>query len=86
MDGGKGLFFTVQRWHGPYQDGCCKCGDNVIFSLLWDILKEHDLRDKLSQIYNVDGTGVPLDPKPPSKIIISLLLLKEVAKRFALVI
>ena len=36
------------------------------FSLLEDVMKEHNLKDKPSQIYNVDESGVPLDPKPPN--------------------
>lgn len=35
------------------------------FTSLEDVLKEHDLLDKPQQIYNVDESGVPLDPKPP---------------------
>lgn len=38
------------------------------FSLLGEVLMEHNLVDKPSQIYNVDESGVPLDPKPPNKI------------------
>ena len=37
------------------------------FSLLGEVLMEHNLVDKPSQIYNVDESGVPLDPKPPNK-------------------
>ena len=38
------------------------------FSLLGEVLMEHNLVDKSSQIYNVDESGVPLDPKPPNVI------------------
>ena len=34
------------------------------FTLLHDTLSEHGLLDKPSQIYNVDETGVPLNPRP----------------------
>ena len=35
------------------------------FSLLHDTLTTHDLLDKPAQIYNVDESGVPLNPRPP---------------------
>ena len=35
------------------------------FSLLKDTLSTHALLDKPSQIYNVDESGVPLNPRPP---------------------
>lgn len=35
------------------------------FSLLEDTLTEHDLLDKPSQLYNVDESGVPFNPRPP---------------------
>ena len=38
------------------------------FSLLGEVFMEHSLVDKPSQIYNVDESGVPLDPKPPNII------------------
>ena len=38
------------------------------YSLLHDTLSEHDLVNKPSQIYNVDETGVPLNPRPPKVI------------------
>ena len=38
------------------------------FSLLKDTLDEHNLRDKPEQIYNVDESGLPLDPKAPNVI------------------
>ena len=39
------------------------------FSLLKDTLDEHNLRDKPEQIYNVDESGLPLDPKAPNIIV-----------------
>ena len=39
---------------------------NQYFSLLEDVMTEHNLMDKPAQIYNVDESGVPLDPKPPN--------------------
>ena len=39
------------------------------FDLLEDTLKQHDLQNSPSQIYNVDETGIPLDPKA-SKILV----------------
>ena len=38
------------------------------FSLLKDTLEEHNLLDKPEQIYNVDESGLPLDPKAPNII------------------
>ena len=34
------------------------------FDILEDALEENDLLDKPCQIYNLDETGIPLDPKP----------------------
>ena len=36
--------------------------------LLEDTLKEHNLFDSLEQIYNMDESGMPLDPRPPNVI------------------
>lgn len=36
------------------------------FNLLENTLKEHNLLDSPSQLYNVDETGMPLDPKAPN--------------------
>ena len=38
------------------------------FSLLKDVLDEHDLHSKPAQIYNVDETGVPFDYKVPNVV------------------
>ena len=38
------------------------------FDLLESILKEHQLEDCPGQIYNMDETGMPLDPRPPNII------------------
>ena len=38
------------------------------FSLLNDVMTEHDLHSNPSQIYNVDETGVPLDPRAPNVV------------------
>ena len=35
------------------------------FNLLKECLDEHSLQNKPAQIYNVDETGMPLDPTPP---------------------
>ena len=37
----------------------------IIISLLCDTLTTHGLLDKPSQIYNVDESGVPFNPRPP---------------------
>ena len=37
-------------------------------SLPKDTLEEHNLLDKSGQIYNVDESGLPLDPKAPNII------------------
>jgi hypothetical protein len=39
---------------------------NQYFDLLEDTLKEHNLLNSPSRIYNVDETGIPLDPRPPN--------------------
>lgn len=41
---------------------------NYYFSLLEDVLKTSGLLDKPQQIYNVDESGVPLNPKPPNVV------------------
>ena len=38
------------------------------FSLLHDVLSSHDLLDKPAQLYNVDESGVPLNPRPPKVV------------------
>ena len=38
------------------------------FSLLHDVLTEHELQSKPSQIYNVDESGVPFDARPPNVV------------------
>ena len=38
------------------------------FDLLEETLNENDLRDKPGQIFNLDETGMPLDPKPPKTV------------------
>ena len=38
------------------------------FSLLYDTLSTHDLLEKPSQIYNVDESGIPLNPRPPKVV------------------
>jgi len=48
----------------PY--GCHQSG--IYFDLLQSTLKEHQLEDFPGQIYNIDETGMPLDPRPPSII------------------
>ena len=35
------------------------------FDLLKEVLDEFDLQNPPEQIYNMDETGVPLDPRPP---------------------
>ena len=50
---------------------------NHYFDLLEDTLKENGLMHSPSQIYNVDESGMPLDPKAP------LVLVERGTKRFA---
>ena len=38
------------------------------FNLLEDTLKEHDLLNAPLQLYNVDESGIPLDPKAPKVV------------------
>ena len=38
---------------------------NHYFDMLEDVLKTHDLMDHPERIYNMDETGMPLDPPPP---------------------
>jgi len=38
------------------------------FNLLDSTLKENHLEDYPGQIYNMDETGMPLDPRPPNII------------------
>ena len=38
---------------------------SVYFYLLEQTLQENELHDKPSQIFNLDETGMPLDPTPP---------------------
>ena len=38
------------------------------FDLLHDILVEYNLMDNPTAIYNVDGTGMPLDHRPPKVV------------------
>lgn len=38
------------------------------FDLLEETLNENDLRDKPGQIFNLDETDMPLDPKPPKTV------------------
>ena len=39
------------------------------YDLLETTLKEHNLQDCPGQIYNMDETGIPLDPRPPNIIV-----------------
>ena len=38
------------------------------YDLLEDTLKEHNLHNSPSQLYNVDESGIPLDPKAPKVV------------------
>lgn len=38
------------------------------FSLLNDVMTEHDLHSRPSQIYNVDESGIPFDPRAPNVV------------------
>ena len=38
------------------------------FSLLHETMVTHDLLEKPAQIYNVDESGVPFNPRPPKII------------------
>ena len=57
-------------------DNCAQVRMNAInngtmkqyFDLLEDTLKEHNLLQHPSQIYNVDESGIPLDPKSPKVV------------------
>ena len=57
-------------------DNCAQVRMNAInndtmkqyFDLLEDTLKEHNLLQHPSQIYNVDESGIPLDPKSPNVV------------------
>ena len=57
-------------------DNCAQVRMNTInndtmkqyFDLLEDTLKEHNLLQHPSQIYNVDESGIPLDPKSPNVV------------------
>ena len=40
----------------------------VYFNLLEETVEENELMGKPGQIYNMDETGLPLDPKPPRTI------------------
>ena len=40
------------------------------FDLLEQTLKEHDILDKPSQIFNLDETRMPLDPTPPKVVML----------------
>ena len=39
------------------------------FTLLNDVLTEHDLHSNPAQIYNVDESGVPFDPQAPNVVV-----------------
>ena len=41
---------------------------SAYFSLLEETLKDHDLLDKPSFIFNMDESGMPLDHKQPKKV------------------
>ena len=36
------------------------------YALLKDILEAQDLMDRPAQLYNMDESGMPLDPRPPN--------------------
>lgn len=38
------------------------------FTLLNDVLTKHDLHSKPAQIYNVDESGIPFDPRAPNVV------------------
>lgn len=38
------------------------------FTLLRDVLTEHDIFAKPAQIYNVDESGIPFDPRAPNVV------------------
>ena len=40
------------------------------FSLLNDVMTEHDLHSRPSQIYNVDDSGIPFNPRAPNVVAI----------------
>ena len=54
---------------------------NQYFDLLENTLTDHNLLQHPSQIYNVDESGIPLDPKSPN--IVSKRVVKKVRYRSA---
>ena len=38
------------------------------YNLLEETLQEHNLLHQTGQIYNMDESGIPLDPRPPNVI------------------
>lgn len=44
----------------PLMKKTCKC-----FDLLEEVYEELDFKDHLERIYNMDKTGVPIDPPSP---------------------
>ena len=38
------------------------------FTLINDVVTEHDLHSKPAQIYNVDESGIPFDPRAPNVV------------------
>ena len=39
--------------------------DEQYYDLLKEVLDEFDLENHPEQIYNMDESGIPLDPRPP---------------------
>jgi len=48
-------------------DSACPLGDSLLryFDLLEETINENGLGDKPAQLFNMDESGMPLDPKPP---------------------
>ena len=64
MGGGEGFLNVSPSSH--WMDAVNRETMDQYFALLKDVMEEHSLFDKPSQIYNVDESGVPLDPRSPN--------------------
>ena len=76
MDGGNDLRRGSQNCHCDIGDATAhvrmdSTNKNTIeayYNLLEETLQEHNLSDHPGQIYNMDESGIPLDPHPPNVI------------------
>ena len=44
------------------------CTRKEVINQYYDLLEDNDLKDHPAQIYNMDESGMPLDPRPPKVI------------------